>query len=225
MEKECPRKGLSLFLLYNPAMPENTEVVPTQEPVAVPVIEAYEFMNTSPRPVAYWYEDQRLGPYPLPVFEANIKAWWMDGGVKLEYFFNRFRMGDTVIEACSATKISYQQYRDFKLHHPWCITAIDVYRRLVGQKLKEIVVRAAIGDPENGILPNPSFAIPAFRMVGVKEVEPEFRDLPIANLIPIPPGGTKVETISEDILDKDGMITVRRRTAQVTENHGTGETN
>ncbi len=178
-------------------MPDKTEVVTTE------------------RAIAYFYKDSNLGE-PFPVYEARAGTWWMDGGTNLHNLISRFKMHDTVKQACYITGISYDQYRQFKDIHPWFVPAIRVYRSLPAAKIKDIILEAAIGNEAKGIKPSAKIALGAYRIFDEPEDDPDFVVQKLSAL-PIPEGGSLASLIQEAYMDKDGNVLMKRSTAQLLE--------
>lgn len=95
--------------------------------------------------IAFYYEDDSLG-VKYPVYKAKDDVFWMqDNGTRLMVLLNRFKVGDTVKQACYVAKVSYEQFRYFALIHPWAYQVIRTYKELVPHRLKSIILAAALG--------------------------------------------------------------------------------
>jgi hypothetical protein len=166
------------------------------------------------RPIAYYYTDSYLGQ-PFPVYEGTEAAWWTDGGTKLQQLMGRFKMHDTVVQACYITGITEKQYKYFKGLHPWFVDAIRVYRTLPAAKIKDIILTAAIGDEKRGIKPNAKIALGAYRIFEEPETDPDFAP-PVKGIqLPISAGGSVATLIQEAFMDAEGNVIAKRKTAQL----------
>lgn len=170
------------------------------------------------RAVAYRYNDSSLKK-TFPVYEGTEAAWWMDGGGKLDVLMSRFKMHDTVKVACYLAGLSKDQYLYFKSLHDWFIPLIRIYKCLPAAKIKDIVLEAAIGNPEKGIKPNAKIALGAYHIFEEPEDDIDFAPKPKGGLIPS--GGSIVRTEHEAFLDSEGHIVMSRQMAERIENYGT----
>lgn len=95
--------------------------------------------------VAYYYDDEALG-VKYPVYKGLNNAFWIkDNGTQMLVLLNRFKIGDTIKQACYIAKVSYDQFRYFALVHPWVYPVIRTYKELVPHRLKAIILAAALG--------------------------------------------------------------------------------
>lgn len=94
--------------------------------------------------VAYHFDDPLFGQ-KFAVMKGQANAFWMDDGTKLRQLLNRFKVGDTVSQACYTVGISYHQFHYFRLLHPWVYHVMRVYRDTISQRLKGVVLQAALG--------------------------------------------------------------------------------
>lgn len=104
------------------------------------------------REIAYWYKDTNL-PEPCPVYAADARAWWMDGGAKLGLFLVHIKKRHTVKQSLYFTGITYEQYRHFGDLHPWFIPTIHVYKSLVPMSISDVILEAALVSPRRGGTP------------------------------------------------------------------------
>lgn len=172
------------------------------------------------RQVAYFYKDSNL-PEACPVYAADVRAWWMDGGIKLQDFMAHIKKRHTVKQALYFTGISYEKYRHFGDLHPWFIPTIRVYKSLVPMAISDVILEAALGDSKRGIKPNAKIALGAARLYQNVEDEPEFADLD-QSATPIPPGGEKRTMIAEEIVDEKGNVVMSHRALSLTKHHDNG---
>lgn len=170
-----------------------------------------------PRSIAYFYKDVNL-PEPCPVYSADARAWWMDGGAKLGLFLVHIKKRHTVKQSLYYTGISYEQYRHFGDLHPWFIPTIRVYKSLVPMSISDVILEAALGNKEKGIQPNAKIALGAARLYPNTEDEPEFADLD-APALPVPPGGSRITNTNEAVLDAEGKVVVTRRSLELLKHH------
>lgn len=175
------------------------------------------------RVIAYFYKDKQLEA-PLPVYDARAGTWWMDGGINLYRLMERFKMHDTVKQACYLTGISREQYLHFHRLHPWFIPLIRVYKSLPAIKLKEVILRAAIGDEKNGIEGNAKIALGAYRIFDDPEDEPELLGVQSPR-VAIPEGGSVLTTVKQAFLNEEGKLVMSRQMAERVTKHGGEEPN
>lgn len=205
--------------------------------------------DTKPEPpqraVAYYYTDSRLEE-KYPVLDTRESAWWMDGGTKLNLLLQRFRVHDTVKQACYLAGITEEQYKHFRSLHPWLVPLIRVYKTLPAIKLKEIILETALGGEKqcgkcsgrgkfkNGndcpfcdatgmrkVEPNAKVALGAYRIFEAVEDDEDFA--PAMKGVPtIPLGGASKTIVAQEIIDSDGNVVMSRRAMELIENHDAG---
>jgi hypothetical protein len=201
------------------------------KPSDQPIVPVGEYVPAE-RAIAYFYKDERTKE-EYPVYEGLNRAWWMDGGVKLHLLLTAFRRGELVKEACETTAITYEQYKGFRFLHQWLPTLIRSYRHTIPNRLKNVILRAALGTPEElnakgevvkkAVPGNAKIALGAYRIFAVPEDDPDFaqENTPI----PISPGGSVTTLIDQSFRDEEGNLIMSRKMAEHIKNHDNSRSN
>jgi hypothetical protein len=164
----------------------------------------------------------------------------------------RFKMRDTVKQACYIAGVSYDQFRYFALVHPWVYHVIRVYKSLVPHRLKSIVISAALGGQDvvcevcggkgkinrgttecpackgQGSVksqPDAKIALGALRFFGDMEEEPELSPLgasPLAPSTPLPAGGSLLTEVRQAFLDDKGKMVLSRKVQERLQSYDDG---
>ncbi|MGH7238542.1 MAG: hypothetical protein ACREHG_00595, partial [Candidatus Saccharimonadales bacterium] len=99
------------------------------------------------REIAFYFKDEHLG-HDYPVYKARTDAFWMKDSTKVDLLFSCFKRRMLVKQACYACSISYDEFRNFALIHPWTYHVIRVYKKLLAMRLMDIAATAALGGQE-----------------------------------------------------------------------------